>query len=323
MNIKSSESISIIIPIFNEEDIIHELVKRLLLVKSKFNDLNVQFIIVDDGSTDHSLQILFSYAKKYSFFKILSFSRNFGHQIAITAGIDYCSSDWVAIIDGDLQDPPELIFDMYLLAKQGFDVVYGRRKQRYGESLFKRCTAKLFYKTLNYLCDVSIPQDTGDFRLVSKRVIDVLKGLRERHRFVRGMIPWLGFSSVEFFYNRDPRFAGVTKYSMVKMIRFAMDAIFSFSSKPLTLATRLGSAIILLGSIWGIYALYLRLFTNTPVPGFTAILLAIVIFSGIQIFILGIIGEYVARIFEESKQRPLYIIQSAINIDSKNSVGDT
>jgi len=246
--------------------------------------------------------------------KIISLSRNFGHQIAITAGIDLASGDYVAVIDGDLQDPPELIADMYRKALTGFDVVYGKRLKRAGETIFKKVTAAAFYRFLNYMCEIDIPTDTGDFRLMSRKVVDAFKQMRERHRFVRGMVPWLGFKSAPLEYDRAERFAGETKYPLSKMLAFATNAILSFSSKPLTMAIRLGFLTIFVGLIGATYMLYLKLFTSIPVPGLTAVLLSIVLFSGVQILLIGIVGEYISRIFEESKGRPLYLVAETINI---------
>lgn len=271
-------------------------------------------VFVDDGSNDRTLSLLRSIAEKTVCVKVISFSRNFGHQIAITAGIDLATGHYVAVIDADLQDPPELIEDMYRLALTGFDVVYGKRRSRAGETVFKKATAAGFYRLLNYMCDIDIPADTGDFRLMSRRVVDKFKLMRERHRFVRGMIPWLGFRSVPIEYDRAERYAGGTKYPFRKMLVFAAHAILSFSSKPLTLAIRLGLLTMFAGMLGGGYMLYLKLFTNIPVPGLTAILLSIAMFSGVQILLIGLVGEYIARIFEEVKGRPLYLVAETINI---------
>ncbi len=307
--------LSVIIPVFNEGECIVEVANRLLELREKLlSELDLELLFVDDGSSDMSLSILKEISAKNLNVKIIVFSRNFGHQIAVTAGIDMACGDYVAIIDADLQDPPELLEDMYHLALQGFDVVYGKRRSRAGETLLKRLTAVVFYKFINYMCDINIPMDTGDFRLMSRRVVDELKQLRERHRFIRGLIPWLGFKSVPFEYDRHVRFAGKTKYPFSKMIRFAMNAILSFSQKPLILAMHLGFWSILVGIFGGLYMLYIKLFTTISVPGITVVIFCIILFGGIQIFLIGIIGEYIARIFEESKQRPLYIVAETTNI---------
>lgn len=307
--------LSIVVPVFNEAESITETTCRLLSLRDRIkHEVTVELLFVDDGSKDKSLELLRNFAGEHHYIKVVSFSRNFGHQIAITAGIEYATGDYVAVIDADLQDPPELIEDMYRLAVQGYDVVYGKRRSRTGETVFKKLSATLFYRVLSYMCEIEIPVDTGDFRLMSRRAVNVLKQLREKHRFVRGMVPWLGFRSIPLEYDRQQRFAGETKYPLRKMLPFAMNAILSFSKKPLTLATRLGFVTILVGFLGGVSMLYLRLFTSITVPGITAVLLTIVIFSGVQIFLLGIVGEYIARIFEEAKDRPLYIVAETFNL---------
>ena len=311
----SKKLLSIVVPVFNEEESITETVKRLIDLQDNLaQEIDVELVFVDDGSKDRSLSLLKSIAENTASVKVISFSRNFGHQIAITAGIDLAAGDYVAVIDADLQDPPELIADMYRMALTGFDVVYGKRRSRANETIFKKATAASFYRLLNYMCEIDIPTDTGDFRLMSRKVVDAFKQLRERHRFVRGMVPWLGYKSVPLEYDRAERFAGETKYPFRKMLAFATTAILSFSSKPLTMAIRLGFFTIFAGLAGGGYMLYLKLFTNIPVPGLTAILLSIVLFSGVQILLIGVVGEYIARIFEEVKGRPLYLIAETINI---------
>lgn len=313
--LREKNLLSIVIPLLNEEESINETVKRLQKLEDDLmQEINVEFIFVDDGCKDKTLAYLRSFAIHSSNVKVISLSRNFGHQIAITAGIDLAVGDYVAVIDGDLQDPPELIADMYRKALTGFDVVYGKRRSRAGETLFKKATAATFYRLLNYMCEIDIPTDTGDFRLMSRKVVDAFKQMREKHRFVRGMVPWLGFKSVPLEYDREERFAGETKYPFKKMVVFAMNAILSFSSKPLALAIRLGLFAICIGLIGGAYILYLKLFTSTPIPGLTTILLSIVLFSGMQILLIGLIGAYIARIFDEIKGRPLYLVAETINI---------
>ena len=313
--LREKNLLSIVVPVFNEEASITETVKRLLGLRDNLaQEIDVDLVFVDDGSNDRSLSLLRSIAEQTACVKVVSFSRNFGHQIAITAGIDLAVGDYVAVIDADLQDPPELIADMYRQALTGFDVVYGKRRSRAGETIFKKATAAAFYRLLNYMCEIDIPSDTGDFRLMSRKVVEAFKQLRERHRFVRGMVPWLGFKSAPLEYDRAERFAGETKYPLRKMLAFATNAILSFSSKPLTIAIRLGFLTIFAGIAGGAYMLYLKLFTNIPIPGLTAVLLTIVIFSGAQILLIGVVGEYIARIFEEIKGRPLYLVTETINI---------
>ncbi|HAH31249.1 MAG TPA: glycosyltransferase [Elusimicrobia bacterium] len=307
--------LSIVIPVFNEEESIGESVRRFLALRdSLLTELKLELLFVNDGSRDSSLSLLKSAADKDPDVKIISFSRNFGHQIAITAGIDLSSGDYVALIDADLQDPPELIADMYRLALTGYDVVYGKRRSRAGESLFKKATASAFYRFLNYMCEIEIPNDTGDFRLMSRKVVNAFTRLRERHRFVRGMVPWLGFRTAPLEYDRAERYAGTTKFPLRKMFAFAVNAILSFSRKPLTVAIQLGFFIIFMGLIFGAYLFYARLFTNTIIPGFATTLLCVIVFSGVQVMLIGVVGEYIARIFEEVQGRPLYLINETFNL---------
>lgn len=312
----TNQLISIVIPVFNEAETIQETAKRLLALRGAFDHgAGLELIFVDDGSSDQSLTMLRAIAASDPCVKIITFSRNFGHQVAITAGIDVARGDYVAVIDADLQDPPELIPDMHRVALTGFDVVYGKRRTREGETLFKKVTAAGFYRLLNYLCEISIPTDTGDFRLMSRRAVDAFVQLREKHRFVRGMVPWVGFPTTPLEYDRAARFAGTSKYPLRKMLAFATNGILSFSKKPLTVATRFGFFVIMTGILLGLYMLFLKLFTDIAVPGLTVMILAIVLFSGVQIFLIGVLGEYIARIFEEVKGRPLYIIAETINFD--------
>ena len=235
----------------------------------------------------------------------------------MSAGVDYACGDFIAIIDADLQDPPECIVPMLRLAQAGNHVVYGQRRSRRGETIFKKASAAVFYRVVRAMCDVDIPRDTGDFRVISNRVAEVLRLMPEKHRFVRGMVPWIGFQSASFQYDRDERYAGTTKYPLPKMIRFAGNAILSFSAKPLGLAIRIGLATIMVGFVGSCYMLYLKLFTAIPVPGVTAILLAIMVFGGAQLLLIGLVGAYVARIFEESKGRPLYVVAERLNFSSQ------
>jgi glycosyltransferase involved in cell wall biosynthesis len=309
--------LSIVVPAFNEEAVIGETARRLLKFADRMSaSVDVELVFVDDGSRDRTLAQLREMAEQHPHVKVLSLSRNFGHQIALTAGLDVAEGDYVAVIDADLQDPPELIEDMYRMAAGGgVDVVYGRRRSRAGETAFKKATAAAFYRFLNYVCDVEIPADTGDFRVMSRRVVDAFKQLKERHRFIRGMVPWLGYRAAPFDYDRAGRFAGESKYSVGHSVRFAADAIWSFSRKPLAIATRLGAAIIALGLVASAVALYLKFFSAPYQPSMqVAILLTIVIFSGVQIMLIGVVGAYIARIFDEVRGRPLYLVAEAINV---------
>lgn len=308
-------TLDIIVPIFNEMECLDTLLERLIALREMMSTkVDVSLLFVDDGSSDGSGNTLLLIAKKYVFVKVVTLSRNFGHQIAVTAGLDHTVADYVAIIDADLQDPPELISGMFDELVNGYDVVYGQRKTREGESLFKKITASGFYRILSYLCEVDIPKDTGDFRIMSKRVSTKLKEMREHHRFIRGMVPWVGFKSYAYEYDRQERFAGETKYPLSKMIKFAFDAIFSFSKKPLIYATRIGLFAMVLAILGAFYMVYLKLFTSNVVAGVTVLITTIVFMGGVQIMVLGIIGEYVARIFEEAKARPLYIVDKVVNV---------
>jgi len=312
------ESLAIVIPIFNEEECIVELVRRLLVLKEKLKQVDMLCVFVNDGSADNSFALLSGYASEYDFFKVINLSKNFGHQLAITAGLDYIETDYVAIIDADLQDPPELIEKMYEKAKEGYDFVYAKRNKRKGESLFKLATARCFYWLINKLCDIDIPSNTGDFRLIRRSILNQLKQMREKHRFIRGMVPWVGFKSASVHYDREKRFAGDTKYPFIKMFRFALDAIFSFSTIPLRLATYLGFLVAFGGVIGISLILVLLWFYDNYLPGVSSTLFSILLIGGIQLIMIGILGEYIGRIYEEIKGRPLYVVDSFLNFSENN-----
>jgi dolichol-phosphate mannosyltransferase len=308
------KTLDIVIPVFNEEECIVETVSRIknvcLSLAEKFK---VSIIFIDDGSKDRTFQILKMEAALFKNLKIVKLSRNFGHQLALTAGLDHSTADIIAILDGDLQDPPELLPAMIEKMSEGYDIVYGQRKKREGETIFKRLTAAAFYRVLSRMCDIEIPQDTGDFRVISNRVLLALKSMRERHRFIRGLVPYSGFKSYAFSYQRKTRFAGDTKYPFKKMIRFAFDAIFSFSTKPIKIMRYYGLISVGLSILFFFYILYLRLFSSAVVPGLTVIITLIIFFGGIQILSISLLGEYVGRIFEEVKSRPLYFVEEFVN----------
>lgn len=304
------KSLDIIVPVYNEEECIEQTISRLIGVReSLYSELDVNFIFVDDGSKDKSFAILEDYASKNPFIKALSFSRNFGHQFAVSAGLDYAKGDYIAIIDADLQDPPELIKDMYEKTKEGYQIVYGKRLKRKKETAFKKFTAFAFYRIFDSLCQIKVPTDTGDFRLITREVANALKNMPEKHRFIRAMVPWVGFKSTPIYYNRDERFAGVTKYPLSKMLKLASDGILSFSTKPIKFIhilagtlMMIAAALFITGLLWG--------------NAFLLCLLAGLIFfvGALQLFAIGIVGEYVGRIFEEVKNRPIYIVQKKLNI---------
>ena len=307
--------LSLVIPIFNEEAIIAELERRLLGILADIPTVGDawEVVLVNDGSRDASLDLLRGVATRDARFKVLSFSRNFGHQMAITAGVDRASGQAVIVMDADLQDPPEVIAEMVSKWRDGFDVVYGVRRSRAGETLFKKVTAKLFYRLLRAMLGIEIPVDAGDFRLMSRPVVLALRALRERHRFVRGMVAWVGFKQAAVEYDREARFAGETKYPLRKMIRFALDGITSFSVLPLRLATWLGSIAGAIAVVAGLWAVYVRFFVSGVVPGWTTIMIFVAFGTSAQLLMIGILGEYVGRIYEELKRRPLYITSEEIN----------
>ena len=293
------KTLDIIVPVFNEESCINETIKRLENVRENLNsELDVNFVFVNDGSKDETVNIITTYGQNNKYVKLINFSRNFGHQIAVTAGLDNTNADYVAIIDADLQDPPELIIDMYNKTKDGYDIVYGKRLKRENETAFKKFTAFAFYRVLNYMCDIDIPKDTGDFRLMTKPVVDTLKNMPEHHRFIRGMVPWTGFKSTPIMFNRDERFAGETKYPLSKMLKLASNAIFSFSTKPLKVFYVIGILLLFL-AILNISNVYLT---------------SLFLVGALQLFGMGLLGEYLGRIFDDVKGRPLYVVKNKINL---------
>jgi len=307
------KTFSIVAPLFNEEELVEETTFRLLSLKEDLKEFELEILFVDDGSLDNSLNILKDLAKQFKEIKIISFSRNFGHQSAISAGLEVATGDYIAVIDADLQDPPEEIPKMYKKIKEGYDIVYGRRKKRLGESKFKKYSATLFYKFFNSLSYINIPIETGDFRILTRRVVDAFNQMPEKERFIRGMFAWLGYSVCAHDYVREGRKMGITKYPLFKMINFAISGIISFSNRPLRIVTRFGFTILFLTAIIGAVVAYLRIFMLVDIPYLTSILLVVAFFGGIQILILGIVGEYIAKIFEEVKNRPQYIISEKIN----------
>ena len=311
---KTKTLLSVVIPIFNEGGLLPELYSRL---KNVLNQLPVfyEIIFVDDGSQDTSYSFLQSLTEKDSGVKVIRLSRNFGHQLAITAGMDYCTGDVVVIMDGDLQDPPELIPKLIEKWKEGFDVVYAVRKKRKGERFLKLITAFFYYRIFRWITKVQIPADTGDFRLISQRALSELRKLRESHRLIRGMVSWVGFRQTGIEYERDRRYAGKTKFSLIKMGRFALDGITSFSNVPLRMATILGF-IVSFFSLIKIGELLYSYYYKSLVPGWASIMVAVLFLGGVQLITIGIIGEYIGRIHEEVKNRPLYLIEESINFNS-------
>ena len=311
------KKISLVIPMYYEEEVANECYEKVSnVLKGLEEKYDYEIIFVNDGSKDKTLEILEKIAKEDEKAKIISFSRNFGHQAAVTAGLKEVTGDAIVIIDADLQDPPVLIPEMLELWEQGNEVIYGKRKTRKGESAFKLLTAKMFYKTLNALSDVEIPKDTGDFRLVDRKVVDVINSLPEHNKFLRGLFSWVGFKQKAYEYERQERFAGKTKYPLKKMLKLASDGIISFSTKPIKLVGALGILSIFISIIILIYALISYIFKlNDLSAGWTSIMVAITFFAGVQLLSLWVISEYIGRIYDEAKGRPQYIIDKKMNFD--------
>ncbi len=310
---------SIIVPMYNEEAVIPETYRRLTQVMEKFGE-SYEILFINDGSRDKTRDMLLELCKNDYHIKLVDFARNFGHQIAITAGMDYAVGECMVIIDGDLQDPPELIPEMVKLWRSGYEVVYGKRKSRQGETFFKKFTAKAFYRILHSLTDVDIPVDTGDFRLIDRKVCEALKQLPERSRYVRGLMSWVGFKQTAIEFERSERFAGETKYPFKKMMKLAMDGIMSFSYKPLKFASYIGSLISAISFIYLIVVLLQKLFfPHSAQSGWASLIAVSLFFNGIILLMLGIIGEYIGRIYDEAKGRPLYIIKELKNMEERES----
>lgn len=310
------KKISVVVPMYFEEEVANECYNRTKRTLNTLENYEYEIIFVNDGSKDQTLPILENIAKNDNNVKILSFSRNFGHQAAVTAGLKYTTGDVVAIMDADLQDPPEVIAEMIKLWEQGNEVIYAKRKSREGESKFKLFTAKMFYKVLNGLSDVEIPKDTGDFRLADRKVIDVINSLPEHNKFLRGLFSWVGFKQIPIEYERKERFAGKTKYPLKKMLKLASDGITSFSTKPLKILGALGLISVIASIIILIYALISYIFNlNQLTAGWTSIMVTVTFLGGMQLLSIWLISEYIGKIYDESKGRPEYIIDKKINID--------
>lgn len=309
------KKISVVIPMYYEEEVVDICYKRVVNNLKKLSDkYNYEIIFINDGSKDSTLEILKKIASNDDNVKIISFSRNFGHQAAVTAGIRNVTGDAVIIMDADLQDPPELFEGMIEKWEEGYEVVYGKRKTREGESIFKLLTARMFYNILNKLSEIEIPKDTGDFRLVDRKVIDVIATLPEHNKFLRGLFSWVGFNQYAYEYNRVNRVAGKTKYPFKKMFKLATDGILSFSAKPLKIVGAIGIFSVIVSIIILIYSIVSYMFKlNSLTPGWTSIMCTMTFIGGIILISLWMIGEYIARIYEESLGRPEYIIDELIN----------
>lgn len=308
--------VSVVVPIHNEQGSIPLLLPRLEAVMKVFSH---EVILIDDGSSDRSIELLRAAAAKDNRIKLLSFSRNFGHQVAVTAGLEYARGKAIVIIDADLQDPPEVIVPMVAKWREGYDVVYGKRARREGESFMKKATAKLFYRVMRSLTQFSIPVDTGDFRLVSRRAADAFLAMPERQRFVRGMFSWVGFRQTGVVYNREVRQQGQTNYTYAKMIRLAFDGITSFSYIPLKLASYVGFCSAGFGFVMILYSIYEKFYGADTMKGWASILVTVLFLGGTQLLMIGLLGEYVGRVHDELKQRPLYIIRERANLDGPDA----
>jgi len=309
------DTLSVIVPCYNEEAVIAESYSRLKKVLDSIKTHKTEIIFINDGSKDRTAEMLTAIAGADKQVKVLHFSRNFGHQPAVTAGIHFCESDLAVIIDADLQDPPELIPDLLATqAKEQANVVYCVRDERKGESIFKKLSARIFYRSMNYLSEVNFPLDTGDFRLIDKQVMDEFKKFREKGKYIRGIISWIGFKQVPFLYQRQARFAGETKYPLSKMIQFASTAMLYFSKKPLKLATGLGFITVMIGIVYALYTLIGKIVGYThALSGWSSLIILIVFFGGVQLLTVGVLGQYIGILFDEVKDRPEYIIDRKDN----------
>lgn len=321
-----SPTLSLVFPVYNEEAVLPVLFARLdaLLPDLAERIGPLEVIFVNDGSRDKSLSLLREALQTRPWARIVSFTRNFGHQTAVTAGMQHTCGQAVVILDADLQDPPELLPEMLRLWGEGYDVVYAVRTEREGETVFKKWTAAAFYRTLRRLTNVDIPADTGDFRLMDRRVVDTLNAMPEHHRFLRGMSSWVGFNQIGLPYKRDPRAAGVTKYPISKMLRLAADGVCSFSDAPLKLATGLGVIIALLSILYGIITIVRYAVSGGHFqPGWASLIVVVSFLSGVQLITLGMVGEYIGRIYDQVKGRPLYLVNERLGWEPAPQIGNT
>lgn len=305
----SCRSLSVVVPVFNESEVLPEFHRRLCAVLAAL-DMHCRIIYVNDGSSDGSAEVIEAFDARPASVQLVDLSRNFGKEIALTAGLDHADSDAVVVIDADLQDPPELIPEFVRHWLDGYDVVYARRTQRDGEGAFKRATAYLFYRVIQKMSRVAIPADTGDFRLLSRRAVDAIKQLREQHRFMKGLFAWIGYPQKAVPYRRAGRFAGNTKWNYWKLWNFALEGITSFTGGPLKIATYVGLGSALGALAYGAYFAVRTLIYGNPVPGYPSLVVIVLFLGGIQLLSIGIIGEYLARMFDETKKRPLYFLKS-------------
>ncbi|MGI6161938.1 MAG: glycosyltransferase family 2 protein [Christensenellales bacterium] len=306
--------LSVVIPAYNEQEVLEETYKRLKGVMDGMGG-SYELVFVNDGSKDKTSEMLFDLHKRDSAVKVVEFARNFGHQIAVTAGLDYATGDAIVIIDADLQDPPEAIPEMVKLWEQGYEVVYGKRLKRKGESIFKKLTAHMFYRFLSGVSTTKIPLDTGDFRLIDKKVADVMRSMKEGNRFLRGMVAWAGFNQTAYEYVRDERFAGETKYPLKKMLKLSADGIASFSSKPLSMSLWLGVIMMVLSVLYFIATIVLRA-VGVAMAAWNYAAAAILLSNSLILVAIGIVGVYLGRVYDEAKARPIYIVGKAYGFDT-------
>lgn len=310
-------SLSVVVPCYNEEAVIQEFYKRTKQVLLSMQNVDSYIIFINDGSKDNTRCILNHIADQDKKVRVIHFSRNFGHQPAVTAGLNNCETDLAVIIDADLQDPPELIPELVdVQTKENAGVVYCVRKERKGESFFKKLTAKLFYKTMNNLSEVEFPRDTGDFRLIDRKVIEAFNNFHEKGKYIRGLISWIGYKQIPFYYDRDARFAGETKYPLKKMMAFAKKALLYFSKKPLMLSISLGSLAVLIGIVYGLWVWIAHMIGSMEtIPGWSSTVIIIIFFGGVQLLTIGVLGQYIGVLFDEVKNRPEYIIDRKRNFE--------
>jgi glycosyltransferase involved in cell wall biosynthesis len=299
--------LSVVVPAYNEEEVLPEFHRRLTGVLEKLSFFS-EILYVNDGSSDETLKVIKDFHDPRV--AVIDLSRNFGKEIALTAGLDHARGEAVVVIDADLQDPPELIPELVEKWREGYDVVYARRSHRDGESYLKKASAKLFYRIIQGVSRVKIPEDTGDFRLLSRRAVESLKQLRESHRFMKGLFTWIGFPQIAVNYRRDPRFAGQTKWNYWQLWNFALEGFTSFTITPLKIATYLGLMTSLASFSWALFVIYKTLAYGDPVQGYPSLMVVILFLGGVQLMSLGVIGEYLGRMFNETKQRPLYFINN-------------
>jgi glycosyltransferase involved in cell wall biosynthesis len=312
-----SMEISVVVPLYNEAPNIDQLFKRLLSVLDRLN-LTYEIICIDDGSRDNTLTNLIDYHQRYPEIKVIELSRNFGKEIALTAGLDYARGKAVIPIDGDLQDPPELIGELIAKWREGYDVVYAKRRSRQGESWLKRFTADMFYRVISKMSRVTIPRNTGDFRLLDQRVVMAVKKIPERTRFMKGLFAWVGYKETAIFYDRPPRYQGQTKWNYWKLWNFAIDGITSFSMVPLKVWSYVGVLLSLFAFFYGLFLIVWTLVSGVDVPGYPSLMVTVLFLGGIQLISLGVIGEYLGRVYEEVKERPLYLVRDCYGLTINN-----